>query len=161
MLVNFDSLNDTSRIWVYQSSREFSDNEVSEIRVKVEEFIGNWKRHGEDLKASYKIKYNQFIILAVDENFNEVSGCSIDASTHLIKQIENLYRVELLNKMNVAFKDGENINSVGLADFQRYVNEQKVTTKTIVFNNLVCSKKELETTWEVPADQSWHSRYFN
>lgn len=160
MYVDFDSLDDASRIWIYQSNREFSDNEVLEIKQKIEAFIANWKRHGEDLKASYKIKYNQFIILAVDENFNEVSGCSIDASTHLIKQIENVYQVELFNKMNTAFKDGVHINSVVLADFQKYVHQQKITSKTIVFNNLVDTKKELETAWEVPASQSWHGRYF-
>ncbi len=61
MLVNFDSLADTSRIWIYQSNKEFTDAEVLEIGKKVEDFIANWKRHGEDLKASYQIKYKHHI----------------------------------------------------------------------------------------------------
>jgi len=161
MLVNFDSLADSSRVWIYQSNKEFTDAEVLEIGKKLEDFIANWKRHGEDLKASYQIKYKQFIILAVDENYNEISGCSIDASTHLMQQIEKAYGVELFNKMNTAFKDGEHINSVVLADFQKYASQQKITSKTIVFNNLVQTKKELEIGWEIPAEKSWHARYFN
>jgi hypothetical protein len=160
MLVNFDSLADTSRIWIYQSNREFKETEIAEISTKIENFVANWQRHGEDLKASFQVKYNQFIILAVDEAYNEVSGCSIDASTHLIKQIEEAYHVELFNKMNTAFKDGEHINSVVLTDFQKYASQQKITSKTIVFNNLVNTKRELETAWEIPAEKSWHSRYF-
>ena len=35
----------------------------------------------------------RFIVIAVDENFNEVSGCSIDASVNLIKQFEQNYAV--------------------------------------------------------------------
>ncbi|MCK4562698.1 MAG: ABC transporter ATPase, partial [Flavobacteriaceae bacterium] len=59
-----------------------------------------------------------------------------------------------------AFKDGDNINIVSLSEFQKYVSEQKINTKTTVFNNMVQTKKELETKWEVAAEESWHSRYF-
>jgi len=160
MLVNFDHLADSSKIWIYQSNREFTVNEIHEINEMLDKFIGSWKRHGDDLKASYQIKYNQFIILAVDEDHNEVSGCSVDASTHVFKQIEQTYHVDLFNKLNTAFKDGENINIVSLADFQKYVKQQKINSKTIVFNNLIKTKKELSTAWEVDAENSWHNRYF-
>ena len=160
MLFEFKDLADNSKVWVYQSNREFTTNEVDEISILIEKFVGNWKRHGDDLKASYQIKYNQFIILAVDESYNNISGCSIDASANLFKQIEDKYNVELFNKLNTAFKDGDNINIVSLSEFQKYVSEQKINTKTIVFNNMVKTKKELETKWEVAADESWHSRYF-
>jgi len=160
MLFDFASLSDSSKVWIYVSNREFTDSEKTEISNTLENFIATWKRHGDDLKASYKIKYNQFIILAVDESYNNVSGCSIDASTHLFKAIENKYKIDLFNKMNIAFKDGENINIVRLAEFQKYVKEGKISTETIVFNNLVKTKKELKTTWEVPAKSSWHNRCF-
>jgi len=161
MFVNFDHLADSSKIWIYQSNREFTENEIQEINEMLEKFIGSWKRHGDDLRASYLIKYNQFIVLAVDEDHNEVSGCSVDASTHVFKQIEQTYQVDLFNKLNTAFKDGENINIVSLADFQKYVKQQKINSKTTVFNNLIKTKKELSTAWEVDAENSWHSRYFN
>ena len=160
MFVNFDHLADSSKIWIYQSNREFTENEMQEINEMLESFIGSWKRHGDDLRASYLIKYNQFIVLAVDEDHNEVSGCSVDASTHVFKQIEQTYQVDLFNKLNTAFKDGENINIVSLADFQKYVKQQKINSKTIVFNNLIKTKKELSTAWEVDAENSWHNRYF-
>ncbi len=160
MLVNFDHLADSSKVWIYQSNREFTKNELGEISELLEKFIGSWKRHGDDLRASYQIKYNQFIILAVDEDYNEVSGCSVDASAHVFKQIEQAYEVDLFNKLNTAFKDGEHINIVSLSDFQKYVKQQKINSKTIVFNNLIKTKKELNTAWEVDAERSWHNRYF-
>ena len=160
MLVDFEHLADSSKVWIYQSNREFNDNEVEEISVLLEKFIESWKRHGDDLRASYQIKYNQFIVLAVDEDYNEVSGCSVDASAHVFKQIEQAYQVDLFNKMNTAFKHGENINIVSLVDFQKYVQEEKIHAKTIVFNNLIKTKKELSTDWEVDAESSWHNRYF-
>lgn len=161
MYVDFDTLHDNSRVWVYQSSREFNVEEVKAIEAKLKNFVNEWTRHGDDLKASFEIKYNHFIILAVDESFNQVSGCSIDASTHIFKQFENEFKVELLNKLNTAFKHGDHINVVSLADFQKYVKEDRIHQDTLVFNNMVQSKADLETLWEVPAIRSWHSRYFN
>jgi uncharacterized protein YbgA (DUF1722 family) len=161
MYVDFESLSGTSRIWVYQSSRELSENEVVEMSHKLERFIEEWTRHGDDLKGSFQIKYNHFIILAVDESFNQVSGCSIDASTHVFKNFEEEYQLELLNKLNTAFKYGEHINVVSLGDFQKYVKESKIQPETTVFNNMVQTKKELDLSWEIPASESWHSRYFN
>ena len=34
MLVNFESLENTSRVWIYQSTREFSKSEVEIINDK-------------------------------------------------------------------------------------------------------------------------------
>jgi hypothetical protein len=159
MFVNFEDLDNNARVWIYQSNRAFSNNEVEIIKEKTTNFIENWLRHGDDLKASYCIKYNQFIILAVDENFNEVSGCSIDASVNLIKSIEKEFSIDLTNKLNISFKDSSNINIVTMADFQKYAKQQKITANTIVFNNMVTTKSEFENNWEVTADKSWHKRF--
>jgi hypothetical protein len=159
MLVDFESLDNSARIWVYQSNREFSANEMVIIKTKVENFLQNWVRHGDDLKASYTIMYNQFIVLAVDENFNNVSGCSIDASVNLIKQLEKEFSIDLTNKLNISFKDNDNINVVTLADFQKFAKQEKITPKTIVFNNMVTTKGDFNLKWEVEAKDSWHQRF--
>jgi hypothetical protein len=159
MLVSFDSLEATARVWIYQSNKAFSNSEVAEISTKIEAFIVDWKRHGDDLKASYQIKYNQFIVLSVDENHNPVSGCSIDASVNFIKQLEKEFECDLTNKLNVSFKNNNNINIVSLVDFQKYAKAEKVTSNTIVFNNMLTTKGDFESNWEVPASQSWHQRF--
>ena len=161
MFVNFESLPNTSRVWVYQADRTLRTEEVTEISTKLKHFVGHWKRHGDDLKASFQIKYNQFVILAVDENYNDVSGCSIDASVHIIKELQQDLGINLLNKMKVTFKDDETINTVSLQDFKEYAKQQKITPNTIVFNNLVDSKANFETSWEVAASESWHARFLS
>ncbi len=160
MYVDFESLIDSSKVWVYQSTREFTEKEVEEISEVLRDFVDTWKRHGKDLKASFQIRYNQFVILAVDESYNGISGCSIDASANMFKNIEDKYNVDMFNKLNIAFKYGDHVNIVTLSDFQKYVKEEKINSKTIVFNNMITTKKELENRWELAAEDSWHSRYF-
>ncbi|MDX8554039.1 ABC transporter ATPase [Tenacibaculum sp. 1B UA] len=160
MFTEYKKLPQNARIWVYQSDREFTQEEIEFISAKALLFIDNWTRHGDDLKGSFTIKYNQFLILAVDEGFNNVSGCSIDASVRFIKELEKELELDLMNKMNVSFKDGDNINIVKLPEFQNFVKEKKIIAETIVFNNMVNTKEDFETKWEVPANQSWHARFF-
>ncbi len=159
MLVNFESLDNSSKVWVYQADREFSSHEEDIISEKATIFIESWKRHGDDLKASFKIMYHQFIVLAVDENYNGISGCSIDASVNLMKQLEKAFELDLTNRLNISFRDGNNINVVKMADFQKFAKEGRITSETIVFNNMVTSKSDFESIWEVPAEQSWHKRF--
>lgn len=159
MLVSFDSLSDEARIWVYQSNREFSEKEEQLMNERLSAFVGSWKRHGQDLKASFQILKKHFIVLGVEESYNPVSGCAIDASVHAIQELEKLLNIDLTNKMNVSFRDGENINIVSLVDFQKYASERKITGDTVVFNNMVAKKIDLETQWETPAQNSWHKRY--
>ena len=159
MFTAYNNLPDNSRVWMYQSDRVFTDQEIDFISEKAKAFIEQWTRHGDELKGSFAIKYNQFLILAVDEGFNNVSGCSIDASVRFVKELESELKIDLMDKMNVSFKDGDNINIVKLTDFQQFVKEQKITKETIVFNNMVQTKQEVENNWEVPASKSWHNRF--
>ncbi|HHC80216.1 MAG TPA: ABC transporter ATPase [Flavobacteriia bacterium] len=159
MYVNFHELPTTSRVWVYQADRELSQGEIEQISKKLKHFVNHWKRHGEDLKASFVIKYNQFIILAVDEDYNDVSGCSIDDSVRIIKELQQELAVDLLNKMKVTFKDGTNINTVSLQDFKKYAQQEKIKSDTVVFNNMIQSKADFETAWEVEARKSWHAKF--
>lgn len=160
MFVEFDKMPDTSRIWIYQSNREFSSEEVNVITLNAKNFIENWTRHGDDLKGSFTMVYNRFVVIAVDENFANVSGCSIDASVRFIQQIQSELNVDLLNKLHIAFKTNDDVNSVSLNDFRSFIASDKITQDTIVFNNLVNTKADFESKWEVPAKESWHQRLF-
>ena len=160
MFVEFEKMPDTSRIWIYQSNREFNSEEVNVITLNAKNFIDNWTRHGDDLKGSFTIVYNRFVVIVVDENFANVSGCSIDASVRFIKQIQSELNVDLLNKLNIAFKTNDDVNSVSLNDFRSFIVSDKITQDTIVFNNLVDTKADFESKWEVPAKESWHQRLF-
>ncbi len=159
MLVDFNTLPDTSRVWIYQASRSFTPEELLEIEKSVATFIEEWTAHGQDLNAGYDIKYKRFIAIALDQSVTGASGCSIDASVRFIQALEKQYDVDLLDKMNVSYKQGEFIAYKNLVDFKKMAKNKAVSKKTIVFNNLVTNKLEYLNHWEVPASESWHGRF--
>lgn len=159
MLVEFKDLPDASRVWIYQASRSFSAKELNEIKTAFDDFVTEWTAHGSSLKAGYEIRYNRFIVLALDQSKTAASGCSIDSSVRFIQHLEKKYAVELLDKMNVSYKQGEYVAYKSLVDFKKMAKQNAVSKNTIVFNNLVTNKGEYLEHWEVPASESWHSRF--
>lgn len=160
MYIPFENLPDDSRIWIYQSNRKLTEEEVAEINSQTKEFVENWAAHGTGLEASYEVKYNRFIILAVNTQVQNATGCSIDSSVQFIQDLEKKYDIDLLDKMNVTFRLGEHIAHKPLIDFKKMVKDKAVSPNTIVFNNLVNTVGEWHEYWEVPAIESWHSRFF-
>ncbi|WP_223548289.1 ABC transporter ATPase [Aestuariivivens sp. NBU2969] len=159
MLVDFNTLPEESRVWIYQANRSFTEQEIEEIKLKLNTFINNWTAHGSDLQSGYLIKYKRFIVIGLNQNLNKATGCSIDASVHFIQQLEKEYNVDLMDKMNVSYKQGEFIAYKPLADFKKMAKDKAVSKNTIVFNNLVTNIAEFRDNWEVTASESWHSRF--
>ncbi|WP_033959150.1 hypothetical protein [Psychroserpens jangbogonensis] len=159
MLVDFNTLPEESRVWIYQANRSFTEQEISEIEDKLNIFIENWTAHGSDLQSGYTIKYKRFIVVALNQNLNNATGCSIDASVHFIQQLEKEYNVDLMDKMNVSYKQGEYVAYKTLLDFKKMAKDKAVSKNTIVFNNMVNNIAEFNENWEVPASESWHSRF--
>lgn len=154
------SFSPQSRVWIYQSDRKFTSTEENEILNKLAAFTNQWKAHGNELLAKAEIRYGFFIILTVDESQAGVTGCSIDSSVRIIKEIEQEYHVDIFNRFNIAYKVNGEVVVNSKEDFETLVDIKQVTPETIVFNNMVQNLAELETKWEVPFQNSWHSTVF-
>jgi hypothetical protein len=160
MIVDFDIISEESRVWIYQSNRTLSPLEIIEIEDKIKDFLISWTAHGSDLQVSFLIKYNRFIVISLNESFNIATGCSIDSSVRFIQDLEKLYDVSLLDKMNVSYRHGEFIAHKPLIEFKKMIKNRSISKKTIVFNNLINNKSEFLNNWEVPIEESWHNRFF-
>ena len=140
--------------------RAFTVREAQEITEKLKAFLESWTAHGTGLEAAYEVRYQRFIVIGLNQEIHAASGCSIDASVHFIQQLEKDYNVDLLDKMNVSFRENGTIAYQPLKDFRKSAKQKTVTGDTVVFNNLVTNKEEYQTSWEVPAAESWHGLFF-
>ncbi|WP_113652226.1 ABC transporter ATPase [Pedobacter namyangjuensis] len=149
-----------SKVWIYQSNRQFTATEANEIQQKLDVFTEQWTAHGHQLKAKALMPHNFFIVLIVDQGTAMATGCSIDSSVRVIKEIETTYNVDLFDRFNIAYKLEDQIHVVTKEDFETLVSIKKIGPDTIVFNNLVQTLEEFERKWEVPLANSWHNLVF-
>lgn len=161
MFVPFKSLPKNSRIWIFPSSEEIDFHKKTKIKERLIKFISDWTSHNKNIQAGFELPYNRFIVIALNQNLQNASGCSIDALMNLIQIFEKDFNLILLDRMNVLYRDKtKKIEYLALKDFVKMVKSKSINSKTVVFNNLVINKGEYMNLWEVPAISSWHSRYF-
>jgi hypothetical protein len=149
-----------SRVWIYQADREFTATEEELISKRAGEFVEKWTSHNQRVKAGYEIRYHRFLILMLDESHVTAGGCSIDSSVHFIRSLENDFQNTLTDRMKFAFKRNGQVEVVSKNEFEKLLAEGTVTGDTLVFNNLVPDKGELDSNWEVPMKSSWHKQFF-
>jgi hypothetical protein len=153
-------ISENSRIWIYQTNRLLKPEEEQRIQQRLNEFTSEWKAHGNSLAALGEIRHGQFIILSVDEQIAGATGCSIDRSVHLMREIEDEFGIELFDRFRIAYRNGDRIINCSRTEFEDLLSNGKLNQETIVFNNMVSIRKELETSWEVPVKRSWHATVF-
>jgi hypothetical protein len=156
-----DDFADNSRVWIYQSSRLFFISEALEMEDLLNEFAANWKSHGAPVKGFANLFFGQFIVLMADETATGVSGCSTDSSVHLIKSIEEKYKVQMFNRQNLAFVVKDKIQLLPLSQLEYAVRNNFINADTLYFNNTVLSKKEMIEKWIIPVKDSWLAKHTN
>jgi hypothetical protein len=159
MFISFNEIQPSSRIWVYQSNRKFTEQEKAIISGHLQLFTDSWAAHGHPIRSSFEIRYDQFIILAADESYHNPSGCSIDDSVRTMQQLGQKLGVDLFNRSLVAFKKEDSITLIPLGELKQKYHEGFWSESTLMFNNLIQTKGSLENDWTVPSLNTWLKRY--
>ena len=160
MLLPFDQMPDDARLWIYQISRKLEEDEVTFVQTTTKQFLSEWQAHGQDLKASFRLEYDQFLIISVDESFSQASGCSIDSSVHLIQALEKELGVSFMTTSQVAFLVGDKINLFPFNNLKEQVVKKVILPETKVFDNTVKNLAEFRQKWLVHSEDTWVNRYF-
>jgi len=158
MFIPFESLADSSRVWIYQIDRKLSSTEQQILSQALVSFTDQWQVHGQPMKASFKLFYDQFVVLAADEDYNAASGCSIDGSIRMLKELSQQLNADFFNRNLVAFRKENEIVLIALADLKKKNTEGYWNEDTLFFNNLIPSKGQL-IDWIIPAGRTWIKRY--
>lgn len=144
-----------SRVWVYQSVKKFADSESAVVAEKIKQFVSQWTSHKVGIVGDGFILYDRFVVLMADEEQTQASGCSIDSSVRFIKNLEKEFKTNFFDRWNIAYKKEREVLSCNISDFGKLVESGEVHDETIVFNNLVQTKKDFETLWQIPYKNSW------
>jgi hypothetical protein len=159
MYVPFDQLPEHSRIWIYQADRKLTAAERQHVEAVLRDFCGAWTVHQQDTRASFIIEYNQFIVLAIDEDYRQASGCSIDSSVRTLKGLQDNLGLNLFDRTRIAFLVDNSIKIHPLSQLKALFESGELNKNTITFNNLVPSRGDLTREWKTPVEKTWLIKY--
>ena len=149
MLSDFKELPGNSRIWIYASEKKLSVKEQVFIIEKLSTFLSSWNAHRKELKAGIDIIKNHFIIVALNEEINKASGCSIDSLNHEIHKIEKKLSINLMNRLNVYCNFEEKIHCIPSVNLSEFANSE-----TLFYDLTIQTKNDLSKFLK-PIAEGW------
>ena len=150
-----------SRVWIFQADRFLNEKEIQLVNTTMNDFIPNWASHGNELFGGFELKNALFLIVGVDEEQSPASGCSIDSLTRVVKELGARLNVDFFNRLNIAYLSAlGKLELVSMSTFKQLIQAGEVNENTLVFNNLVQNRGELNERWQTQVKNSWHSNLF-
>ncbi|HTO15540.1 MAG TPA: hypothetical protein VLZ83_07205 [Edaphocola sp.] len=150
-----EGFDDSSRVWIFQSTRPFTDQQVLEINEQLLHFTAQWVVHGHPVTGWGKLLFNRFIVMMAEEKEEKISGCSSDSMERVIKSIEKQYDCSLFDRLSITFLVKDKPEVLPMNQVQYAIDKDFINKDTLLFNNLVATKKELLEKWLSPLSESW------
>ncbi len=144
-----------SKVWIYQSSRPFSGDEINELNLMLSVFTKQWTAHNAQLNAEGTVIEDRLIMLIVDESHTAASGCSIDTSVHFIKSVEKKFEIDLFDRTLVNFYHDGSLTSTHLHELPELYAQKLVNEDTLVLDPLVNSKSSFDVNFKTTIGNSW------
>ena len=147
------------RIWIYTLSRELSNEQLADFKNRCEKFVSGWTAHDVSLDASYELHQNRLLIFKVNEEKYNASGCSIDKQVRFVKELEQAFSVELLNRLLVVYENNGRVEVITASGVKDLLATGIITENTLVFDNTITESSQLATQWKKPLKDTWVSRF--
>ena len=153
MLIEYNKINEDSRLWIFTSDRKIKENQEKILNNLLSNFLANWQSHKSPLFAGYNIFKSFFLVIALDENQNPASGCSIDLLYKEILKIETSLNISFTNRLKICIDDNDIIKSVLLNELKKHAD-----LESLFYDTTINIKKDLKELLK-PINQGWCKNY--
>lgn len=144
------------KMWVYLSSRLLTAEEEKWLLEKGTSFTNTWEAHGHKLLSTFLVLARGIVVIMVDESVAETTGCSIDKSVNLMKELGKEMNIDFLDRMRAAYLNENNdLKICSLDELKDAYKSGSVNDETRVFNSLISSEDDLTQKLYIPLKESW------
>ncbi len=155
--VDFHALPDHARLWVFAASDPVTGEPAARLLSAVDEWLAQWKAHGDPLTCGRDWRDDRFLAIGVDQSAAGASGCSVDALFHVLQHLQSSLGTTFLGGARVFWRDGAGAIVTASRDaFAAQAAAGAVGATTPVFDTSVTTAAAWRAGFERPAGDSWH-----
>jgi hypothetical protein len=157
-ITDFASLPDSARVWVYGADKPLDSSATDLLLEETDRFLNGWKAHGVPLHCARDWSDDRFLTIAVDQEREGASGCSIDTLFRTLKGLQNQLGAQLVTSGLVYFRgrDGK-IRAVTRDEFTDLAAKGEIDSHTEVFDLSVTTLGEWRGRFRSKVEDSWHA----
>lgn len=157
--VPFETLPDSSRIWIFGSDRPLEASEARRLLAETDRFLEGWAAHGSPLKASRELTDERFLTIAVDQSTAGASGCSIDGLFRTLSTLGSGIGANLVGSGRVFYRDaGGAVHGVSRDRFTELAASGEIKPATRVFDTTLQTLGDWRNQFERNVADSWHAQ---
>jgi hypothetical protein len=153
--MSLNALPDSSRIWLFQASRNWSEDDFEALKGLLTLFVADWQAHGEELSAGFGLYYGCQVLIAVDESQAPPTGCSIDKAFRLLQQFGAEHGLDFFNRLLLHRPLCTSSVIKSLAEARQALTEGDWAPSTLVLNGQIQTLGEYRTQPFLALSQSW------
>lgn len=160
-LVPFELLPNAARLWIFPADRPLEGPVGAGLLAGLDAGLGDWNAHGSPVTWGRTLVEDQILLIGIDESRTALSGCSIDACTRRIKELEQVFEVSFLDGSRVFYRRDGAWVWASRPDFRALAEAGTVTGATRVLQNVLETVGDFRV-WglEAPARDGWHAEAF-
>jgi len=160
-LVPFETLPDSARVWVFGSDRHINEEGTQTLMKAVEDFLSEWKAHGEPLTVGYEWRFGRLLVVGVDQRTAGASGCSIDGLFRVLQELGPKIGATLVGGGRVYYRDGNGqVQSAERTELKALAASGAISDDSVVFDTSLTDLGSLRSGFEKAARKSWAAKFF-
>lgn len=154
----FPNMPGSTRLFIYTSNVCLSDSVASKFHKELNDFMHSWKAHGSDLMASSLLIANRVLLIAVDEEEQKATGCSIDGLNRFLRT----GNIDWFNRNWVLYRPlqtnviDEGWVAIDLNEFWDLCKSRDMDMNAEVINTSVLTLEEARKNLVQKISDSWH-----
>lgn len=146
------------RLFVFTISKELPEEKLNALLKNCSDFVNEWTAHQNKLDANCEIHGNRLLLMKVDEAYYRASGCSIDKLNRFVKEQENSFAIELMNRLLVAYSNNGKTEVVHSSKIKELIKDGVLSENTPVYDNTISSSDQF-SVWIKPLKETWLKKY--
>ncbi len=152
-----DSISPDARLWFYNVPRKLTGDEIAVFEVHRDEFLQSWKTHGKSNHGDVWLIEDQLIVVMGWNDFESISGCSIDKSVAFIRSLSELFQLDLMDRMWVYFQRNGNWESAKIHQFWALRKANEIGDTTLLLDTTITEFSQMDALCK-PFASSWHAQ---
>lgn len=148
-----------SRVWMYKSAVAFTPAQTAAISKQGQAFADSWVSHGDEVRTAFGVLNDHFVVIVADLEDMVICGGSVDGSVQFIKRLEADMGLSLTDRMVVLYEKDAAIHTCRVPEVEDLLKTGEITADTIVFDDLVSTKADLDARFRTPLRNTWMARY--
>jgi hypothetical protein len=138
----FENFSPNNKVWIYISNYSIDQLLHNNLNKKFNDFFVDWKSHGEKIKGEFKVIDNYIIALTATVINGSMCGRAVDAQVRLMKELDQEFQLDLLNRNKMAYLSEEKIKIFDFKDLKYLIKNNKINLNTFWCNTFLSFNKE-------------------